>query len=142
MSTTDSYHDSASSDPERLHWNPAMEYLFGVLLVIITLMAVILLKFSCSKLQPAPNPPPSYHSERPEQQLEIKLENYDAPAASDEVFVIMAGEQTPSCLAKPVASPTTRPCEQGESDFQSFETKEIAVSFNFIIEISCKWLMK
>ncbi|XWS51281.1 hypothetical protein CRYUN_Cryun12cG0163300 [Craigia yunnanensis] len=57
-----------------------------------------------------PNPPPSYHSERPEQQLENKSENYDVPA-SDKVFVIMAGEQKPSCLAKLVAS-TTQPCEQ------------------------------
>ena len=103
MSRTVIYHDSASNEPERLHWNPAKECLFGVLIVIITFMAVLLQKFSCSKLQPEPNPPPSYHSERPEQQLENKLENYDVPA-SDEVFVIMDGEQKPSCSAKLVAS--------------------------------------
>ncbi|XWS37223.1 hypothetical protein CRYUN_Cryun19dG0024900 [Craigia yunnanensis] len=138
MSSTNPYHESASNDPERLHWNPTKLCVFGVLIVIITFVAVLLLKLSCSELQPESNPPPSYHSERPDQQLENKLENYDV-SASDEVFVIMAGEQKPSCLAKPVAS-ITQPCEQGESE--SFETKEIALSFDFITEISCKWLME
>ncbi|XVF08863.1 hypothetical protein REPUB_Repub07fG0040800 [Reevesia pubescens] len=65
---------------------------------------------SCSKLQPGPTPPPaSYHSERPEQLGINKLDN--DMDVSDEVFVIMAGEEKPSCLAKPVAS-ITQPCEQ------------------------------
>ena len=91
MSSTSPHHESASNDPERVHWNPTKLCLFGVMIVIITFIAVLLLKL----LQPEPNPPPSYQSERPEQQLENKLENYDV-SASDEVFVIMAGEQKPS----------------------------------------------
>ncbi|KAK6261801.1 hypothetical protein QUC31_007617 [Theobroma cacao] len=108
MPPSNSY-DSVSSGPERLHWNPAKECLFGLLIVIIAFMAVLLLKLSCSKPQPEPNPP-SYQSEWPEQ-VEHKLAN----DVSDEVFVIMAGEQKPSRLAKPVPS-STQPCEQDESD--------------------------
>lgn len=105
--------DSVSNDPERLHWNPTKECMFGAMIVIITLMVVLLLKNSCSKVQlrpqPNPQPPPrSWHSEWPEQAQHV--ENKDV-AASDEVFVIMAGQQKPSFLAKPVAS-TTQPCEQ------------------------------
>lgn len=42
-----------------------------------------------------------------------KLEDYDMPT-SDEVFVIMAGEQSPSCLAKPMVAVASvaQLCEQ------------------------------
>ncbi|XVF54518.1 hypothetical protein PTKIN_Ptkin05aG0186900 [Pterospermum kingtungense] len=112
MSPTDSYGGSVANDPEWSHWNPTKECIFGVMIMIMTIMVVLFLKRSCSKLQPEPNPPPSYHSEWPGQQVENKVENCDVPPSdSDEVFVIMAGEQKPSCLAKPVAS-TPQPWEQ------------------------------
>ncbi|PPS14229.1 hypothetical protein GOBAR_AA06394 [Gossypium barbadense] len=67
----------SSNEPENLHW---------------------------STVQPESNPAPSNHLETPMYQPNMnKLEDYDMPA-SDEVFVIMAGEESPSCLAKPMVA--------------------------------------
>ncbi|KAK9009264.1 hypothetical protein V6N11_035806 [Hibiscus sabdariffa] len=102
----------SSNQPENLH-----RWLSVTLFLIIMLMGMLLLKVLCSKLRPEPNPTPADHLESSAQQPDrYKMEDYDVPA-SDEVFVIMAGEQSPSCLAKPtvalaaVAS-ATQPCEQ------------------------------
>ncbi|KAK5805280.1 hypothetical protein PVK06_032933 [Gossypium arboreum] len=77
----------SSNEPENLHW---------------------------STVQPESNPAPSNHLETPMYQPNMnKLEDYDMPA-SDEVFVIMAGEESPSCLAKPMVAVASvaRLCEQ------------------------------
>ncbi|KAH1089081.1 hypothetical protein J1N35_016338 [Gossypium stocksii] len=104
----------SSYEPENLRWSTGKACLYSGLFLVISLMTMLLLKLLCSKLQPESNLTPSNHSERPMYQPNRnKLEDYDMPA-SDEVFVIMAGEERPSCLAKPMVAVASvaQLCEQ------------------------------
>ncbi|XVF81856.1 hypothetical protein PTKIN_Ptkin15bG0189200 [Pterospermum kingtungense] len=86
------------------HWNSPIPYLFGGLALMLGLIAMALVILACSFKKTPSNSSDEADQEKPAKQVTMQLE------MEPKIVVIMAGDQNPTYLAKPVSS--TRHDEQ------------------------------
>ncbi|XVE78626.1 hypothetical protein DITRI_Ditri13aG0161400 [Diplodiscus trichospermus] len=79
------------------YWKSPIPYLFGGLAVMLGLIAVALIILTCSYKEP-PSNSSGEAEEKPSKQVTMQLE------MEPKIVVIMAGDENPTYLAKPVSS--------------------------------------
>ncbi|XWS36886.1 hypothetical protein CRYUN_Cryun20dG0123700 [Craigia yunnanensis] len=80
------------------HWNSPIPYLFGGLAVMLGLIAMALVILACSYKKSQSNNSSGEAEEKPAKQVTMQLE------MEPKIVVIMAGDENPTYLAKPVSS--------------------------------------
>ncbi|EOY03889.1 hypothetical protein QUC31_017523 [Theobroma cacao] len=86
------------------HWNSPVPYLFSGLALMLGLISFALVILACSYKKSPSNSAHDEAEEKPAKQVSMQLE------MEPKIVVIMAGDENPTYLAKPVSS--TRLSEQ------------------------------
>ncbi|GMN57612.1 hypothetical protein TIFTF001_026727 [Ficus carica] len=113
-----SYSNATVGDGGFRHWNSPIPFLFGGLALMLGLITVALVILACSHRKPSPAPNSgaatnvSNTEEKPAVQVNVVVDS-DQP----KIVVIMAGDDMPTYLAKPVVCSTLR--DQGDHDQQA-----------------------
>ncbi|MCD7461579.1 hypothetical protein HAX54_046499 [Datura stramonium] len=95
---------STAGDSGFHRWNSPVPYLFGGLAILLGLIALALLIITCSYKKPSTEESSSSssnnvnHSDRRSQEKVVELMK---PEMEPKFVVIMPGDYTPTCLAKP-----------------------------------------
>ncbi|KAK9272685.1 hypothetical protein L1049_003062 [Liquidambar formosana] len=92
--TNNSTAPAAAVDGGIQRWNSPIPYLFGGLALMLGLIAVALLILACSYRRHTSNE----GEEKPAKPMNMQLDN------EPKIVVIMAGDDNPTYLAKPVSS--------------------------------------
>ncbi|KAG6741918.1 hypothetical protein POTOM_055198 [Populus tomentosa] len=81
------------------HWNSPVAYVFGGLALMLGLITVALIILACSYRKSLSNSSrrEAELDEKPAKQVEIQVD------FEPKVVVILAGDENPTCLAKPVS---------------------------------------
>ncbi|PRQ53222.1 hypothetical protein RchiOBHm_Chr2g0164101 [Rosa chinensis] len=87
------------------NWRSPMPYLFGGLALMLGLVAVALLILACSYRRTSSDSTSSGREDGKPTSRGVD----DIEAAEPKILVVMAGEKTPTYLAKPISSSTRLP---------------------------------
>lgn len=90
-----------------MEWNTPVTYLYGFLGLMLGFITMGLLFLACShdinNSSSSPPPPPTPHLAS-DHRNEEQSKNINILSAEPNFVVVMAGHETPTCLAKPVPS--------------------------------------
>ncbi|KAK8344601.1 hypothetical protein V6Z11_A07G089300 [Gossypium hirsutum] len=89
----------------KLTTSSPLPYLFGSLALVLILIAMALVLLACSYRKRSSNPPSDEARVNKEREMDLVLDS------EPKIVVIMAGDDKPTFLAKPVSS-TTCCCDQ------------------------------
>ncbi|KAL1823589.1 hypothetical protein ACET3Z_010367 [Daucus carota] len=87
--------DTTLANTKFLQWNSPIPYLYGGLGVVLGLITVALMFLACSPIKTS-----SSTSDDREEELQSKDMN-ELRATEPSFVVVMAGQENPTCLAKP-----------------------------------------